>query len=154
MDRLLDAVAVNARRPAGRSAVIVDAGSAITVDAVAADGTFVGGTIAIGLAMAARGLHEFTYFLPLLSVSIAPDPIGKSTAEAMQSGLFWGTVGEIKELIRRVSDSIGGDPVVYLTGGDAELLAPHLDRPVELVPELTLHGIQLAYQDVRPLRPS
>src|SRR5262245_30428798 len=56
IDRLLDAVAANARRPPGRPAVIVDAGSAITVDAVSQDGSFVGGTIAIGLSMAGRAL--------------------------------------------------------------------------------------------------
>jgi type III pantothenate kinase len=113
-----------------------------------------GGAIAIGLALAARGLHELTYFLPLVSVSAAPEPLGKSTVEAMQSGLFWGTVGEIKELIGRVAPSIGGDPIVYLTGGDAELLAPYLDRPVEIVPELTLHGIYMAFQHVRSRNPT
>jgi type III pantothenate kinase len=149
IDRLLNAVAVNDRRPSRTPAVIVDAGSAITVDAVSADGAFLGGTIAIGLALAARGLHEFTYWLPQLSVTAAPPAVGKSTAEAMQSGLFWGTVGAVKELIARVAANLPGEPVVYLTGGDSELLAPHLARPVERVPELTLHGIHLAYRHVR-----
>lgn len=152
IDRLLNAVAINARRPAGRPAVVVDAGSAITVDAVTPDGAFIGGAIAIGLGVSARALHEFTYWLPLVQVSAAPAPVGKSTPEAMQSGLFWGTVGAIKELVRRVAARLDGDPLVYLTGGDGELLAPHLDRPVELAPELTLHGIHFAYQYVRSRR--
>jgi type III pantothenate kinase len=149
IDRLLNAVAVNERRPPRAPAVIVDAGSAITVDAISADGAFLGGTIAIGLALAARGLHEFTYWLPHLTVNAAPPAVGKSTAEAMQSGLFWGAVGAIKELIARVAATLPGEPLVYLTGGDGELLAPHLERQVELVPELTLHGIHLAYQHVQ-----
>ena len=152
IDRLLNAVAVNDRRPPGTPAVIVDAGSAITVDAVSADGAFVGGTIAIGLGLAARALHEFTYWLPLLTVSAPPPAIGKSTPEAMQSGLYWGAVGAVKELVARVAASLPGQPVVYLTGGDGELLATHLDRPVERAPELTLHGIHLAYQYVRSRR--
>ncbi len=152
IDRLLDAVAVNARRPAGRAAVIVDAGSAITVDAVSAGGAFVGGTIAAGLSLSARALHEFTYWLPLLDVRSAPAAVGKSTPDAMQSGLFWGTVGAVKELVARVAASLGGDPVVYVTGGDGERLAPHLNRPVELVADLTLHGICLAAQHVKPTR--
>lgn len=152
IDRLLDAVAVNDRRPAGRPAVIVDAGSAITVDAVGSDGAFIGGTIAIGLGLSARALHEFTYWLPLVQASSPPAPLGQSTPEAMLSGLFWGTVGAIKELVRRVAASLDGVPVVYLTGGDAELLGPHMDRSVELVPELTLHGIHLAYEHFRSHR--
>jgi type III pantothenate kinase len=70
----------------------------------------------------------------------------------MQSGLYWGAVGAVKELVARVAASLPGQPVVYLTGGDGELLAPHLDRPVERAPELTLHGIHLAYQYVRSRR--
>jgi type III pantothenate kinase len=148
IDRLLDAVAVNARRDPSRPAVIVDAGSAITVDAITADGSFVGGSIAIGLSLAARALHEFTYFLPLVSVAATPYAIGKSTPEAMQSGLFWGAVGAVKQLIAEVRRALGHDPVIYLTGGDAELLRSHLDTPVQSVAELTLFGIQLAYQHV------
>jgi type III pantothenate kinase len=149
IDRLLDAVAANARRPAGRAAVIVDAGSAITVDAVSADGTFLGGAIAAGLGLSARALNEFTYWLPLIAVASAPEAVGRSTPDAMRSGLFWGIVGAINELVSRVAASLGGDPVVFLTGGDGELMAPHLARPVELVPELTLHGIYLANEHAR-----
>lgn len=149
IDRLLDAVAVNDRRPPDRPAVIVDAGSAITVDAISRDGAFLGGAIAAGLGLAARGLHEFTFWLPLVSVESPPAAIGKSTPDAMKSGLFWGTVGAIKELVRQVAAPLGGDSIVYLTGGDGERLAPHLGRPVELVSDLTLHGIYLATQHVR-----
>jgi type III pantothenate kinase len=154
VDRLLNAVAVNARRPAGRPAVIVDAGSAVTVDAISSEGSFAGGTIAMGLGLAARGLHELTYFLPLVSITEAPEPIGRSTVEAIQSGLFWGTTGAIKELISRIAQSIGGDAIVYLTGGDGELLAPYLRRPIEVVRDLTLHGIYLTFQHVRSRSPS
>lgn len=154
MDRLLDAVAVNVRRPPGRPAVIVDAGSAITVDAVSGQGEFLGGTIAPGIGLAARALHEFTYWLPLVGVSSPPDPIGKTTEDAMSSGLYWGTVGSVKELVRRVSLALGSVPAVYVTGGDAGLLAPHLEPAFELVPNLTLMGIHLAYQHVRSERQS
>ncbi len=149
IDRLLDAVAVNARRPPGRPAVIVDAGSAITVDAVSAAGSFVGGTITVGMGLSARALHEFTYWLPQVTVTAPPPPLGKSTPDAMKSGLFWGTVGAVKELIHRMTTALDGEPVIYLTGGDSELLAAHLEIPAERVPELTLHGIYLASLHVR-----
>jgi type III pantothenate kinase len=87
-----------------------------------------------------------------LTVSVPPPAVGKSTPEAMRSGLYWGAVGAVKELVARLAASLPGRPIVYLTGGDGELLAPHLDRPVELVSDLTIHGIYLAYQYVRSRR--
>lgn len=149
IDRLLNAVAVNARRQPSQAAVIVDCGSAITVDALSREGTFLGGAIAPGLGLSARALHEFTYWLPLVDTATVPAPLGQSTEAAMRSGLFWGTVGAVKELVHRIARSLDGTATVYLTGGDAALLAPHLDLPAELVPDLTLHGIYLATQHVR-----
>ncbi len=93
IDRLVDAVAVNRLRDAGRPAVVVDVGSAITVDLVSRDGAFLGGAILPGIAMSARAIHEFTDLLPLVEMSelIAPPPVlGTATAPAMESGLFWG----------------------------------------------------------------
>ena len=152
IDRLLNAVAVNARRPAGQPALVVDAGSAITVDAVSENGAFLGGAIAVGLGMGARALHEFTYWLPLLEVTEVPVAIGKSTPEAMRSGLFWGVIGSIHELLRRQRALFSSEPCVYLTGGDAATLAPYLDQVTELVPNLTLQGIHLSWQHVRARR--
>ena len=96
VDRLLDAVAANVLRPADRPAVVVDVGTAITVDLVSRDGAFCGGSILPGIAMSARALHEFTDLLPLLDVSEldAPPPaLGDSTESAMRSGLFWARSG-------------------------------------------------------------
>ena len=105
IDRLIDAVAVNRLRDAGRPAVIVDVGTAITVDLLSADGAFLGGAILPGIQMSARALHEFTDLLPLVDVSdlTAPPPaLGTATEPAMESGLFWGTVGAIRQLIEKL----------------------------------------------------
>ena len=86
MDRLIDAVSVNRLRTAGHAAVIVDLGTAITVDLVSASGAFQGGTIMPGVNMAARALHQFTDLLPQLTVSELADPppaLGTSTTTAM-----------------------------------------------------------------------
>jgi type III pantothenate kinase len=152
IDRLLDAVAVNARRPRDRPAIIVDAGSAITVDAVSARGSFLGGAIAPGIGLAARALHEFTYWLPLLEVTAAAAVLGRSTPDAMRSGLFWGSVGAVRELVDRLAALFDIEPVVFVTGGDGSLIAPMLGRRVELSPDLTLRGIWAATQHV--LRPN
>jgi type III pantothenate kinase len=105
IDRLVDAVAVNHLRESGRTAVIVDVGTAITVDLVSADGAFLGGSILPGLAMSARALHDMTDLLPLIDVAELSDPplaLGTSTESAMRSGLFWGTVGAIRQLIEQL----------------------------------------------------
>ncbi len=142
IDRLLNAVAVNARRPERTPALVIDCGSAITVDAVDQSGAFVGGAILPGLGLAARALAEFTYWLPRVDVNQPPEPLGKNTEQALRSGLYWGTVGGLNELVRRLSEELGGQPVVYITGGDAALLSGRLEQPAVLIADLTLHGIR------------
>ena len=95
IDRLVDAVAANRLRKSHRPAAIVDVGTAITVDLVAADGAFLGGSILPGIALSARALHEFTDLLPLVDVGelVEPPPaLGTDTEAAMRSGLFWGAM--------------------------------------------------------------
>ena len=96
IDRLVNAVAANHLRAAGRGAIVIDLGSAITIDAVSADGVFLGGAILPGIGMSARALHEFTDLLPLSEMTElrdAPEALGKNTTAALRSGLFWGAVG-------------------------------------------------------------
>jgi type III pantothenate kinase len=81
VDRLLDAVAANRLRGPHRPAVMVDVGTAITVDAVSADGVFLGGAILPGIGMAARALHEFTDLLPLIDVAQASSLLGDDVGQ-------------------------------------------------------------------------
>lgn len=146
IDRLLDAVAVNRLRPAGRPAVIVDLGTAITVDLVSAEGAFLGGAIMPGIGMAARAMHEFTDLLPLLDMVALSDPpaaLGASTESAMQSGIFWGAVGGIRRLIEELSATCGAAPQVYLTGGAAPSVAALIAPGTTYYPHLTLAAIAL-----------
>jgi type III pantothenate kinase len=144
IDRLVDAVAVNRLRDAGHPAVIVDVGTAITVDLVSADGAFLGGAILPGIEMSARALHHFTDLLPLVDVSelAAPPPaLGDSTKSAMKSGLFWGAVGAIRQLIERLGETASRTPQVFITGGAGPAVAKLLGRETRHVPNLTLSGI-------------
>jgi type III pantothenate kinase len=148
VDRLLDALAANHLRRPDRPAVVVDVGTAITVDLVSADGAFRGGAILPGIAMSARAMHEFTDLLPLLEMaelSAPPPALGTTTAAAMHSGLFWGAVGAIRELIERLAG--GDDPEIFLTGGAGPAVAELLGRSARHVPHLTLAGIALAVKD-------
>ena len=129
---------------------MVDAGTAITVDAVSSDGTFLGGAILPGLRVVAKALALRTDALPEVEVDLSARPaaIGRSTVEALHSGLFWGTVGAVKETIGRISAEIAGDhpPHIYVSGGDVQYLAPWLNLPVEPVEHLVLRGVALAAQ--------
>ncbi len=151
IDRLVDAAAVNRLRQPNCRAVIVDVGTAITVDLVGADGAFLGGAILPGIEMSARALHEFTDLLPLVDVfdlDAPPPALGTSTESAMESGLFWGALGAIRELIEHLHkipvDQHCRRPEVFLTGGAGARVAELLGPDVRYTPNLTLSGIALA----------
>jgi type III pantothenate kinase len=147
IDRLLGAVAANVLRPAGQGAIVVDLGTAIKVDHISDEGAFLGGAIMPGIGLSARALHEFTDLLPLIPMSELaepPAPLGTATVEAMRSGLFWGAIGGIRELIARLGATEQAPPMVYLTGGAAPSVASLLSATASYVPHLTLGGIALA----------
>jgi len=146
IDRLLSAVAANHLRLPSRGAVVVDVGSAITVDLVSPQGAFQGGAILPGIEMSARAMHSFTDLLPLVAMSeltTPPPALGTSTEPAMRSGLFWGAVGAIRQLIERLTDELPGQPQVFLTGGAGPAVAKLLGHSARHVPHLTLAGIAL-----------
>jgi type III pantothenate kinase len=148
IDRLLAALAVNRLRSLDRPAIIVDLGTAITIDLVEPDGAFAGGAILPGVATAARALAEQTDALPSVAIEYLdtpPDPLGKSTVPAIESGIYWGAIGAIREIVERFAANLELRPEVFLTGGAskrvAELLAEKL--PVHHAPNLVLSGIAL-----------
>ena len=147
IDRLAAATAADRLRTPRRAALVVDAGSAITVDFVSADGVFLGGAILPGMNMASRALHEFTDLLPLVppgKLDDPPAPLGISTVTAIRSGLYWGAIGAVRELARGMSAGCPAPPEVFLTGGAASMMSRAFDRPVQMLPHLVLSGIALA----------
>jgi type III pantothenate kinase len=151
LDRLAAAVATNAIRHADRPAIVIDAGSAITVDLVTAQGAFAGGVILPGFGMSAEALYGGADLLPLAMLAPndqPPDVVGKNTEGAIRSGLFWGAVGAVREIVARMSaDLIASDrsapPEVFITGGDLRQLANYIEG-ARFIPNLVLSGIALA----------
>lgn len=146
MDRLAAAVTANRLRKNGQAAIVIDAGSAITVDVVSCQGEFLGGAILPGLTMSASALSTNTDLLPFVPASYRDDPpelIGRSTQAAMRSGLYWGTVGAVKELVGNFASHIEGDAIVVISGGAAELLKDRLELVVCYVPHIVLVGLVL-----------
>jgi type III pantothenate kinase len=153
MDRILKAVACNVIRRINQPALVIDTGTATCVDAISADGSFEGGAILPGFELCARALHQYTALLPYISVeelvAQSHEPLGRATHEALRSGLVWGQVGAIKELVGRLSQRWGTEPLLLLTGGGAPLLTAHLAGAV-WKPQLSLQGLAVvaARQDI------
>lgn len=150
VDRALSAFAASQiRQPHGRM-VIISAGTATTVDLIDARGVFRGGSILPGLNMGAQALHEFTAKLPEIPIPPAEDPppvpFGRETASAIWSGLYWGQVGAIRELIARLT-SLSTEPVqLLLTGGHGPRLAQSLGGQLTLIDDLPLRGLAVLAQ--------
>jgi type III pantothenate kinase len=152
IDRLLNVVAAKDRVKRPLSILIVDAGSAVTVDWVDVTGAFLGGVIFPGCRLMAKALHDYTAALPEVAIDRVNPPLpGNSTAGAIQAGVYWAVAGGIKAALRHMaarshsmSRHVNNDPAVFLTGGDAELLAPVMDSRVIVWPEMTLEGIRIS----------
>jgi type III pantothenate kinase len=127
----------------------VDLGSAVTVDAVAADGAFLGGAIAPGLPSLRAGLRSAAPALPGWARE-APVPfLPRSTRQAVNWGIQYGLAGAVDRLVRQVGEEAGPGAPVYLTGGDAGLIADLLVSEATVVPDLTLHGVRILYDRAR-----
>lgn len=151
LDRLLTAIAANRIRTAQQPVVVVDCGTATTINLIDTHGTFRGGAILPGFLLCAKALHHYTEVLPLLAAEqiIARPPgaaghpvLGRNTEQAMLSGIFWGQIGAIREIAARLQTEAGCVPLMLLTGGGAALLEPHFpDARYE--PHLALQGLVL-----------
>ena len=141
IDRLLNAVAANLRRQENVSAILVDAGSAVTVDYLDGLGMFRGGTIFPGFSLMAKSLHDYTALLPIVEMDDTLLPPGTSTIAAIQIGVFHAVLGGIERLIVEYQRRYPTPFEIFLTGGDARALAARVHHPVHLWPEMTLEGI-------------
>ncbi|TVQ31849.1 MAG: type III pantothenate kinase [Phycisphaeraceae bacterium] len=143
-DRLLAAFA--AFNHAGQACVVVDAGTAITVDFVDGVGVFHGGAIGPGVKMMLRSLHQGAAQLPELE-PVRPDEndaYGRNTTQAMLNGVFYGARGMVRALAERYAEHYGAYPQVIATGGDARLLFEGDELIEHIVDDLVLRGVALA----------
>lgn len=143
-DRIVNALAAFDKY--GGPCVVVDVGTATTYDAVTEKGEFVGGAIAPGLQVAAEGLFAATARFTRVEIVAPRSVIGKNTAEALQSGLLYGTAAEIDGMVERIQKELGGDAVVVATGGLAGLVVPACHSIDHHDQWLTLEGLRLVFE--------
>jgi type III pantothenate kinase len=153
-DRLIGAFAASLLY--GAPAIVVDLGTATTLDVVAPDGAFLGGAIAPGLGLGLEALAEHTAQLPRVVLEVPDQAIGRDTVSAIQSGAVLGYFGLVKELVRRIAAELGAKPTVVLTGGLSALpWARDIPGVAAIDPLLTLRGLALLERELaaRPKQP-
>lgn len=142
-DRVVNAVAAYALY--GGPCIVVDFGTATTVDAVSAKGEYLGGAIAPGVEVSSNALISAGAMLKRVEFTAPRHVIGKSTNEAIRSGVVFGFAGQVDAICERMAAEIGGDPVVVTTGGLAPVITPHLKIATKNEPWLTLAGLRIVY---------
>jgi type III pantothenate kinase len=125
----------------GGPLIIVDSGTATTLDVIGADGGFEGGAIAPGINLSLQALHTAAAKLPRVAIHKPEHVIGRDTVESMQSGIYWGYVGLIEGLIDRIKAEYGQPMTVIATGGVASLFVGASDKIDHFDGELTIRGM-------------
>jgi type III pantothenate kinase len=138
----------------GGPCIVVDFGTATTFDAVTAKGEYLGGAIAPGIQISAEALYLRTAKLPRIEVAKPKKPIGKTTVTSMQSGIYFGYVGLVNNIISEISKEIGAEPKIVVTGGFASQLGPEIKAPHHYEPHLVLEGLRILYERNKEERPA
>jgi type III pantothenate kinase len=142
-DRIVNALA--ARTLFGPPCIIVDFGTATTFDVVDSHGDYRGGAILSGIEMALRAMHLFTAKLPSVEFKPIKAAIGRSTVDAMRSGVYFGAIGQIRELLLRIRKELGQVAPAIATGGFCQKFK---DTGIfhYFIPDLTLLGLSLVWK--------
>jgi type III pantothenate kinase len=141
-DRLVNSVAAYERFH--DTCVVVDFGTAITYDAVSAAGEYLGGIITPGAEISIDALYDRAAKLPKVELAEPRSLIGKSTVDAIRSGIVFGFAGQVEGIVRRLRAELGAETTVIATGGLAGLLVPFIRETIDDVDDLlTLEGLRL-----------
>ena len=143
-DRIVNSVAAIARY--GAPCIVVDFGTATTFDAISAEREYLGGVITPGIVISAEALFQRAARLYRVEIRRPDRVIGQTTSASMQSGLYYGYVGLVDGILKRMSAELGGGPRVVATGGLAKLIGRGSEYIEEIDENLTLEGLRLIYE--------
>jgi type III pantothenate kinase len=145
-DRIADAVA--AYDLYGGPTIVVDFGTATTLEAISGNGEYLGGAILPGVDISLEALFSRAAALRKVELVEPRSVIGKNTIESIQSGALYGFAAQVDGIAARIMDEIG-DATVVATGGLAAVIAPYSKAITEHEPWLTLHGLRLIFEKNR-----
>ncbi|WP_173917995.1 type III pantothenate kinase [Halobacillus sp. Marseille-Q1614] len=143
-DRIVNAV--GALEDFDSSLIIIDFGTATTYCYINENAEYMGGAIAPGINISMEALYAKAAKLPKIEIKNPDSVVGSSTVEAMQSGVFYGYIGQVDELVRRMKENAAVEPTVIATGGLASLIADQSSTIDVVDPYLTLKGLNKIYQ--------
>lgn len=143
-DRIVNGVAAFAAF--GGPVLVVDFGTATTIDVVDADGGYLGGVIAPGVETSAEALFTKAARLSKVDLEDPGTAIGRNTRQSVQAGLLLGAAAMVDGLVRRVWAELGAETPVVATGGLAERIARLCDTITDIDPDLTLRGLRMVYE--------
>lgn len=132
----------------GGPLIVVDFGTSTNFDVVSAEGAYLGGAIAPGVRISSEALSERAALLPRIDMRVAPQAIGKNTMASMQSGFYFGFLGQMEEIIRRIKRELPQEPRVVATGGMARLMAEGSELVEIIDPDLTLKGLRIILERI------
>ena len=143
-DRLVNTAGAYDR--CGGNLIVVDFGTATTFDVVASDGAYVGGVIAPGVNLSLEALHNAAAALPHVDITKPQSVVGTNTVACMQSGVFWGYVGLVREICARIKAERARDMRVIATGGLAPLFQATETLFDDYQDDLTMHGLTVIHR--------
>lgn len=143
-DRVVAAVAAFEKH--GGPCIVVDFGTATTFDAVSAQGEYVGGSIAPGVQISAEALYLKTARLPRIEIKKPKKAIGRTTVSSMQSGLYFGYIGLVSNIIEEIKKELGKEAKVVSTGGFAAQISSEIKAIDFYEPNLVLEGLRIIYE--------
>ena len=130
-----------------KACVVVDAGTALTINLCDDKGRFLGGAIAPGARLMLDAMHGHTAKLPQVTLARPADLVGRTTEQAMLIGVVAGIRGMVKEIVERYAEHLGTWPDMICTGGDAQLLFGDWELVHAVAPDLLLYGVALAFTE-------
>jgi type III pantothenate kinase len=143
-DRLVNTAGAYERH--GGDLIVVDFGTATTFDVVAHDGAYVGGVIAPGVNLSLEALHKAAAALPHVDIAKPQSVVGTNTVACIQSGVFWGYVGLVREICTRIKGERDREMKVVATGGLAPLFQQSVDLFDVYEDDLTMHGLTVIHR--------
>jgi type III pantothenate kinase len=142
-DRLVNAVA--AFEKVGGPVVVVDLGTALTFDVVSESGEYLGGIIAPGVEISMEALTSRAAALPRIDLTPPRSLIGKSTVDAIRSGVIYGFAGQVDAIVTRLRDELGEETEAIATGGLASAIVPYCEAIDDIDDLLTLEGLRIVW---------